>query len=44
MLEVVVEGLGVDGVKVEGLGPVEDEVLVFLVEFLYVFGGVGDVA
>ena len=43
MLEVVVEGLRVNGVKVEGL-PVEDEVLVFLVEFMDMLDGVSDVA
>ena len=44
MLKVLVEGLGVNGVKVERLGSVENEVLILLVELLYVFGGVGDVA
>ena len=44
MLKVLVEGLGVNGVKVERLVSVENEVLIFLVEILYVFSGVGDVA
>ena len=42
-MEVVVKGLGVNGVEMEGL-PVENEMLIFLVKFLDMLGGVGDVA